>query len=89
MKGMAPLKASGKDGYPALFFQRFWHIIRHEITQYCLAILNSDQGITDINGTDIVLIPKVPSPSSMSQLRPKSLCNILYKIIAKVLAIRL
>lgn len=37
----------------------------------------------------VVLIPKVKEPQDMSQLGPISLCNILYKICAKVLANRL
>ena len=42
-----------------------------------------------MNHTHIPLIPKVSSPSSPQQFRPISLCNVLYKIIAKVLANRL
>ena len=42
-----------------------------------------------INHTNIVLIPKVKNPQKMSEFKPISLCNVIYKILSIVLANRL
>ena len=54
-----------------------------------LDFLNSGIMIPEINYTHIVLIPKVKSPEKMTDFRPISLCNVIYKIISKVIANRL
>ena len=42
-----------------------------------------------LNDTYICLIPKVRSPQKITEYCPISLCNVVYKIVAKVLANRL
>lgn len=42
-----------------------------------------------INNTHIILIPKVSNPRTITQFRPLSLCNVLYKIITKVIVNRM
>jgi ribonuclease HI len=89
LKQMAPLKAPGPDGLPADFFQNHWDLMGEEV---CLAVLNSlNDGILpeNINMTHIVLIPKKKNPTTVMDFRPISLCNVLYKLISKVLANRL
>ena len=59
------------------------------ITTTVLDFLNSRNMVPDINHTNIVLIPKEKNPKKMSDFRPISLCNVIYKIISKVLENRL
>ena len=44
--------------------------------------------LESINYAHIVLIPKIKNLANMTQLRPISICNVIYKIISKVLANR-
>jgi hypothetical protein len=54
-----------------------------------LQFLNGAPFDAKLNATDIVLIPKVSSPTKITEYRPISLCNVIYKFISKVLANRL
>ena len=54
-----------------------------------LTCLNSGKILKAINHTHITLVPKVKNPEAVADYRPISLCNVIYKIISKVLANRL
>lgn len=54
-----------------------------------LDFLNGGQLDRALNSTYIVLIPKIKNPMDVGDYRPISLCNALYKIIAKPLPNRL
>ena len=60
-----------------------------EVCQSVLGFLNHGLSDGDLNATYIALIPKIKNPSRVTDYRPISLCNILYKLISKVLANRL
>lgn len=86
---MHPTKSPGPDGMCALFYQKYWPIVGPDIVKRVLGILNHGEEIESINQTHIVLIPEKKKCESPGDYRPISLCNVLYKLVAKVLANRM
>ena len=86
---MGPTKALGSDSMNALFYQKFWYIVGNDVRSAMLDFLNFGTMLPKINYTHIVLISKVKSLEKMTDFRPISLCNVIYKIISKVLANRM
>jgi hypothetical protein len=84
---MPPLNALGPDGFAACFYQENWASVGIEVCNSILGFLNSGNINNELNSTYIALIPKVKkkNPCSVSEFRPISLCNVLYKIASKVL----
>ncbi|GKV13708.1 hypothetical protein SLEP1_g24695 [Rubroshorea leprosula] len=89
LKQIHSSKAPGPDGMNAGFFKQYWPIIGQEVTTAVLQFLNDGIMANGLNKTHIVLIPKKKNPVSMKDFCPISLCNVLYKLISKVLANRL
>ena len=89
LKQMHPTKAPGPDIMYAIFFQKYWDVVGNDIMRLVLNVSNSNMSIADINRTNFTLIPKINSPSRLSDFRPISLCNVVYKLVSKVIANRL
>jgi hypothetical protein len=86
---MHPLKSPGPDGFSASFYQHSWSMVRKDVCNAVLQFLNNGHFDREINATNIALVPKKKNPSHLTDFRPISLCNVVYKLIAKVLANRL
>jgi ribonuclease HI len=86
---MPPLKAPGPDGFSASFYQQNWGLVHKEVCQAITHFFNTGTLESSINITHIALIPKVANPRTVSEFRPISLCNVIYKVLSKVLANRL
>ena len=89
IKQMYLLKALGPDGMPPLFFQHFWSVVGGIVTKTVLGFLNLGIIPPKFNNTHIVLIPKSKNPRYVTEYRPISLCNVVYKLASKTLANRL
>lgn len=89
---MWPTKALGPDGLPAAFFQKHWNFVREVITITCLHILNEQGNLAPLNHTYTALIPKKKKKEKtrdVVECWPISLCNVMYRVIAKSISNRL
>ena len=86
---MCPTKAPGPDGLLAVFFQKHWQRVKQGVLSTSLHILNKQGDVAPLNHTYIVLISKKGKPRKVTDFRPISLCNVIYRIVAKAIANRL
>jgi hypothetical protein len=81
-----PLTAPGPDGFGVCSFQNHWDSVGAEVCEAALNFLNNGIFDPSLNLTHFALIPKKSRAVSVSDFRPISLCNVLYKIIAKIIS---
>nr|XP_025692546.1 uncharacterized protein LOC112794781 [Arachis hypogaea] len=86
--GMNSFKALGPDGFQALFYKEFWESLSSDVWGLVKKAFAGENISAAVFDTFIVLIPKVEAPSYLKDFRPISLCNVIYKIITKVLVNR-
>ena len=77
------------NGMTPIFFKSFWHIVGEDVIAVDLRALNKGNVPESFNTTFISLISKIKNPNKVSDFRPISLYNVIYKLIAKVVANRL
>ncbi|KAL9658994.1 hypothetical protein QQ045_028253 [Rhodiola kirilowii] len=83
------LKAPGIDGFPAIFYQKHWEIIKSSVIKEVRDFWASGVLDKEINRTLIVLIPKKKDAVRVEDWRPISLCTVAIKIITKIIVNRL
>lgn len=68
------------------FFSHIGMLLDILVTSTMLDILNGAPFPKELNKTFIVLIPKKRKTEKIEDLKPISLCNVVYKFVSKVLA---
>lgn len=85
LQQMTPLKSLDPNGFGPCFYQFYWMLVGDEV---CAIIINfHNEGVFDenINYTYIILISKIKDPMKPSDYRHINFCNIIYKIVSKIL----
>ncbi|KAK9080577.1 hypothetical protein SSX86_000335 [Deinandra increscens subsp. villosa] len=82
-------KAPGPDGFNFKFIKTHWDLIEPDVLQTLQQFHSTGKISPGCNSSFIALIPKRKDPLELSHFRPICLIRCIYKIITKVLAIRL
>lgn len=51
LKDMGPTKAPSINGFPTIFFQKYWHIVINDVCLFCLGALNNGMNLETMNVT--------------------------------------
>jgi hypothetical protein len=87
LSSLGSSKAPGPDGFIALFYKKYWSYVKDSVLSCIEIFFKNDHLLQEQNHTFISLIPKQNGGShSINQFRHISLCNIVYKLITKILA---
>jgi hypothetical protein len=89
LKSMRKNASPEPDGFNVAFYVSAWDWIGDDVTNVVRNFYITGILLAHLNDTQIALIPKKLACHLPSDFRPISLCNVVYKIIAKSLANRL
>jgi hypothetical protein len=89
LKSIGDLKAPGLDGYSAYFFKATWSIIKKDVIAAVMEFFYENNIYSAINSTLVTLIPKHSATKTIKEYRPISCCTTIFKIISKIMTMRL
>ena len=84
-----PFKAPGPDGLYAGFYQKFWPVVEVVVCKVVLKAFHSGSMPAYLNQTLLVMISKCQGPESIGNYRRISLCNTIYKLITKLIVLKI
>lgn len=84
-------KSPGPDGFNMKFLQNFWYLIEDDVMGIFKELHTSGKFVRSLNSTFLVLVlgPKKKGSKKFKEFRPIRLVDCIYKLIAKILAMRL
>lgn len=82
-------KSTGFDGFNFMLFREMWEVTGSEPLAFVQQFFESGILPMSLNVTWVTMIPKIKNPLCLKDYRPISLMGSLYKIIAKILSLKL
>lgn len=86
---LGPHKAARPDGFNAFLLQQQWDFFGPLVTLEVQNFFITGTMQSEIAKSNLILIPKVKDPSQVGDYRPISMCNVIYKVISRILTNRL
>lgn len=86
---MPSYKSPGPDGYPSELFRTAWPVIGHDFIVAVQSVFRYGFLPKGVNSTILALVPKRDDSMEMKDYKPIDCCNVLYKVVSKILANRL
>lgn len=86
MQHLNPNRAPGVDGFNGAFYKSAWGIIDEDLLEAINNFLRSSKLLNQVNHTLICLVPKKTVLAMSDDYWPISLCNVVYRILSKLLA---
>ena len=87
LKSFKKDKSPGPDGWPVEFFLALFDLLGSEILNVVESSKLEGRVLPSLNSTFIALIPKKEKPLTFVDFKPISLCNFVYKLISKIVAL--
>jgi mannosylglycoprotein endo-beta-mannosidase len=81
--------APGPDGFPFLFYQQFWELVKPELLAMFKDWHLGKLDLFRLNFSLLTLIPKEPDARTIQKFRPIALTNCSFKIFSKCVTNRL
>ena len=82
-------KSTGPDGFTSNFFHFFWDLVKEDVLNIVEESRTKKGVLKSFNATFLTLIPKEVGADTPDKFKSIALCNVIYKIISKVIANRL
>lgn len=77
-------KASGPDGFPAEFFQKFWFVIKNDLMALFASFQRGELPLFHLNFGTIILLPKKENATQIQHYRLICLLNVSFKVFTEV-----